>query len=138
MESPTSADRGEPRAETDLERRLREERNVWVATSRGDGSPHLTPIWFVHVGGAIWICTERGNVKSRNVRRRPAVALALEDGDRPVVLEGTVQVHERPYPEDVVAAFRSKFDWDIARGDDDGEYAALWEIRPERWLMGGP
>jgi len=27
--------------------RLRQERHAWLCTLRPDGSPHITPVWFV-------------------------------------------------------------------------------------------
>ena len=116
--------------------RLREERNLWLATTRPDGRPHLTPIWFVWHRSRFWICTGAGAVKTRNVRATPTVVLALEDGNDPIVAEGTVTLHERPYPDDVVDAFGAKFGWDIRRTDDaDGPFDALWEIAVDRWVM---
>jgi F420H(2)-dependent biliverdin reductase len=111
---------------------------IWMATVRPDGRPHLTPIWYVWHDGKVWVCTGMSFVKTRNVLLEPRVALSLEDGADPVVAEGTVVVHGRPYPRAVARAFRSRFDWDIDRPDADGEYDALWEITIDRWLMGSP
>jgi hypothetical protein len=62
--------------------------------------------------------------------------VSLEDGASPTIAEGDAFVHEPPFPDPVVAAFATKFDWDIAH-DGDG-YDTLIEIRPRRWLMGRP
>lgn len=122
-----------------IERRLATDRNVWLTTLRADGSPHVTPIWFVWDGRAFWMCTSSGNVKVRNLRRDPRVALALDDGDSPVVAQGIARLHARPYPEPIVAAFRSRFDWDITSTDDpDGDFEVLLEVVPERWLLAVP
>jgi hypothetical protein len=119
--------------------RLRGENNVWLCTVRPDGSPHLTPIWFVYEADSFWVCTGRTAAKTRNLREHPSVAIGLEDGNRPVVAEGVVVVHSRPYPSSIVEAFMSKFGWDIEREDDpDGPFDALWQMRVERWLLGGP
>ena len=122
-----------------LAERLVTEKNVWLCTVRSDGTPHLTPIWFVHEADAFWICTGARTAKTRNLRHHPRVALGLEDGNRPVVAEGDAVVHARPYPPSICAAFMAKFGWDISREDDpDGPYDALWEVRVSRWLLGGP
>jgi hypothetical protein len=123
----------------DLAGRLRGEKNVWLCTVRPDGSPHLTPIWFVYEADAFWLCTGRGAAKTRNLRDHPSVAIGLEDGNRPVVAEGEAVVHARPYPTSIVEAFMAKFGWDIEREDDpDGPFDALWQVRVDRWLLGGP
>jgi PPOX class probable F420-dependent enzyme len=123
----------------DLEERLRTERNVWLATVRRDGTPHLTPIWFVWVDERMWVCTTSRAVKTRNVRIDPRVMLSLESGDDPVVGEGTVFVMPPPYPHNVIEAFSDKFQWNVIDPlDPDGPFDALWEITITRWLMGGP
>jgi F420H(2)-dependent biliverdin reductase len=122
-----------------LDERLRTERNVWLATVRPDGSPHLTPIWFVWVDSKMWVCTTALAVKTRNVRKNPRVMISLESGDDPLVGEGTVFVVDVPFPNDVVEAFSEKFQWDLHDPTDpDGPFDALWEITITRWLMGGP
>lgn len=119
------------------ESRLRSERNVWLATVRKNGTPHLTPIWFVWLDGAFWLCTGSGSVKARNARTNPQVSVSLEDGDEPLVAEGSVTIHARPYPDPVVRVFASKFGWDITRPDADGPFDALLQVRVDRWLMKG-
>lgn len=122
-----------------LAHRLATEGNVWLASPRSDGSPHVTPVWFVWDGRAFWICTSTGNVKARNLRRDPRLSLALEDGDHPVVAEGAAVLHERPYPQRIAAAFRAKYDWDITVTDaPDGDYGLLLEVEPRRWLLQVP
>lgn len=117
--------------------RLRDERNIWLATVRPDGRPHVAPVWFVYVDDRIWIGTGLDSVRVRNLRSNPAASATLEDGDFPVVAEGTVIVHEHNRPPAVVDAFRAKFDWDITReSDDDLGALALLELRPHRWLYG--
>jgi hypothetical protein len=119
--------------------RLTTEKNVWVCTVRADGSPHLTPAWFVYEAETFWICLNGTSVKNRNASHHPTVSLSLEDGNTPVVAEGSVKVHERPYPDWVVSAFFDKFGWNITRDDaDDGAYDVLWELPVQRWLMGTP
>lgn len=125
---------------TPPESRLGVERNVWLATVRADGRPHLVPIWFVWHDERIWICTGGRSVKSRNLERDGRVTVSLEDGNRPVVGEGRASRTPRPYPRGVVDAFIAKFDWDLTAGDDDGggPYDALWAIEIDRWVFPGP
>lgn len=122
---------------TTLEERLKAERNVWLATNRVDHPPHLVPIWFVWHDGKFWICTS-ASVKTRNIDADPHVTLALEDGNAPVVVEGTVSVHHRPYPDAVRAAFGDKYQWDVDRPDEDGAYDALLEVTVTRWVFEAP
>jgi nitroimidazol reductase NimA-like FMN-containing flavoprotein (pyridoxamine 5'-phosphate oxidase superfamily) len=111
--------------------RLRDEQNIWFATVRPDGRPHLTPIWFVYVDGRFYVCTSSKAVKARNVRANARASVALESGSQPVIVEGDARVLSRPYPATVAAEFERKFDWDL---DSEPEYDALIEVIPTRWL----
>jgi PPOX class probable F420-dependent enzyme len=118
--------------------RLTTERTLWCCTLRPDGSPHLTPVWFVHREGVFWIGTAAHSVKVRNVRADPRVSLALPDGDAPVVAEGSARLLADAYPEDVVTAFAAKYDgWDVRDPLGDGTPGALLEVPVRRWLMAG-
>ena len=117
--------------------RLRDERNVWMATVRPDGRPHLAPVWFVYVDDRLWIGTGAGSVRARNLIANPAATVSLESGDAPVVAEGVVVVHPSERPAAVVEAFAAKYSWDITVDDDpDLGRVALLEFRPRRWLFG--
>jgi PPOX class probable F420-dependent enzyme len=109
-----------------VERRLQTEQNLWLATVRPNGAPHLVPIWFVWVAGKIYLCTAADSVKVRNLRQNPQVSIALEDGSQPVVVEGRAGVIEQHNPA-VVAAFQRKYDWDITTDDT---YTQVIEIEP--------
>ncbi|GAB3462706.1 pyridoxamine 5'-phosphate oxidase family protein [Kineococcus endophyticus] len=117
--------------------RLTTERTLWCCTLRPDGSPHQTPVWFVHLAGAFWIGTAAHSVKVRNVRADPRVSLALPDGDAPVVAEGDAAVRTSGYPDEVVAAFDAKYGWDVRDPLGDGTGGALLEVGVRRWLMAG-
>ena len=63
--------------------RLHTESNIWLATVRANGKPHLTPIGFVYVEQAVWVCTGLSAVKSQNMRHDHRVSFALQDGNAP-------------------------------------------------------
>ena len=85
-----------------VEDRLARERNVWLCTLRRDGSPHMTPVWFVYADGVWWIGCEGRSVKARNVAADPRVSLALEDGVHPGVAEGVARLHRAGFPPAIV------------------------------------
>ncbi|ALG15009.1 pyridoxamine 5'-phosphate oxidase [Kibdelosporangium phytohabitans] len=116
--------------------RLRGERNVWLCTLRPDGSPHVTPVWFVHTGETFWISSGVRNVKVRNIINDPRVSLALEDGDEPAVAEGQARVHHGPLRTDVLAAIAAKYDgWDAAAEVHPFGARVLVEVPVTRWLL---
>lgn len=116
--------------------RLAESRNIWLATVRPDGRPHIAPVWFVYVDHRIWIGTGLGSVRVRNLGVNSAASAALEDGNTPVVAEGTVTLHEVDRPAAVVDAFNEKYRWNITVDiDDDVGQVILLEFKPHRWLF---
>ncbi|MFG1841596.1 pyridoxamine 5'-phosphate oxidase family protein [Micromonospora sp. NPDC049175] len=126
----------EPRTtpSADVELRLSRDRNVWLCTLRRDGSPHLTPVWFVYAAATWWIGCDSRSVKVRSILADPRVSLALEDGDAPVVAEGVAQVHRDAFPSAIVTAFAGKYGgWDVGAGSD----RVLLEIPVRRWLLAG-
>ncbi len=111
-----------------VERRLQTEQNLWLATVRPTGAPHLVPIWFVWVAGKIYLCTGADSVKVRNLLQNPHVSIALEDGTQPIVIEGLAQpVGQADVA--VLSEFQRKYDWDIT---SDDTYTQVIEIEPVR------
>jgi hypothetical protein len=108
--------------------RLQTSRNLWLATVRPNGSPHLVPIWFVWLNDKVYLCTSRNSVKGRNIAANGRIAFALEDGDDPLVIEGNALLLDSAPPE-LVEAFQKKFDWNIT---GDSTYNAVVEITPSR------
>ncbi|MER5470985.1 PPOX class F420-dependent oxidoreductase [Streptomyces sp. NPDC002935] len=68
-----------------------------LSTVRADGSPHVTPIWFLLDGDDVVFNTAKDSVKGRNLARDGRVALCVDD-DRPpfgfVVLQGRAVLSE--------------------------------------------
>ncbi len=115
----------------DRDRRLLQERNIWMATVRPDGRPHLVPVWFVWTEGKLYVCIEPESVKARNLAGNSNVSLALEQGNHPVICEGEARPLPAPWPPAVVALFQDKYGWDISA---ERQYTRLVEIVPRRWL----
>ncbi|WP_367324928.1 PPOX class F420-dependent oxidoreductase [Streptomyces sp. HUAS ZL42] len=68
-----------------------------LSTVRADGSPHVTPIWFLLAGDEVVFNTGKESVKGRNLARDGRVAVCVDD-DRPpydyVVLRGRARISE--------------------------------------------
>ena len=74
-------------------------RTAKLSTVRADGSPHVTPIWFVLDGDDVVFNIAKTSVKGRNLTRDGRAALCVDD-DRPpydyVVLQGRARISEDP------------------------------------------
>ena len=106
---------------------------AFLCTVRPDGSPHQTPVWFVFTDPMWWVATAATNVKVRNVRDDPRVSIAVANPEAPVVAEGSAAIHPAPWPAEVVAAFASKYGWDITDNKPDG-HRVLIGITMNRWV----
>jgi PPOX class probable F420-dependent enzyme len=63
-----------------------------LATTRADGRPHVTPIWFVLDGHEIVFTTGASSLKAKAIRRDGRVCLCVDDQAPPysyVMIEGT-------------------------------------------------
>ena len=75
-------------------------RTAKLAVVRKDGSPLVTPVWFIVEGdGSILFTTGKRTVKGRALKRDPRVSLCVED-DRPpfafVRVDGVAELSEDP------------------------------------------
>jgi PPOX class probable F420-dependent enzyme len=111
--------------------RLEKQQVIWFASVRPDGRPHLAPVWFVWHADQFYVGTDPNSVKSHNIQRNRAVVLALEDGVHPLICEGKAQVIIPPFPEDLLAAFYKKYEWDLTK---EVQYNQVVEVTPEKWL----
>jgi hypothetical protein len=71
--------------------RLERARNYWLATTRPDGRPHVTPVWGVWVDGVLYFDGLPSTRWARNLAANPSAAVHLESGDDVVILEGVVE-----------------------------------------------
>ncbi|MFD8316709.1 pyridoxamine 5'-phosphate oxidase family protein [Kitasatospora purpeofusca] len=77
----------------DIERRLAEDVDVWVATASSDGVPHLVPLSFDldRDGGALLLATPVGSPTGRNLAAAGTVRLALGHTRDVGLIEGEVE-----------------------------------------------
>lgn len=115
-----------------IETRLRDEKNVWMATVRSEGRAHLIPIWFVWELQKFWICTGTDSVKVRNLHVNPSISIALESGDSPVIAEGRVEFVAAPFPPEVLAEFVRKYQWDLM--GTDAPTHSVFCCAPTKWI----
>ena len=74
-------------------------RTAKLATTMGDGAPHVMPVWFVLDGDDVVFNTGTGTVKGRDLRRDPRVSIVVDDETPPfgfVHLRGVAEISEDP------------------------------------------
>ncbi|MFF7589614.1 pyridoxamine 5'-phosphate oxidase family protein [Kitasatospora purpeofusca] len=97
----------------DIERRLAEDVDVWVATASPDGVPHLVPLSFDRDGGALLLATPLGSPTGRNLAAAATVRLALGHTRDVCMIEGEVEalgIDDLPHERADRFAARTGFD----------------------------
>lgn len=82
-----------------IDQRMSEAKNYWVATTRPNGHPHVTPTWAVWHDNRLYFDGSPETRRMRNIAANPHVAIHLEDGTRAVIVEGIAREHGRLTPE---------------------------------------
>ncbi len=118
-----------------IEARLGRESEIWLATVRYDGRPHLVPLWFIWLDGKIYVSTGVDTQKFINLRGNQSVSLALPDTSNVVIVEGEAHAAERSLIDKVADYFFNKYEWDF-RYDDSAKWQ-LVEITPLKILAWG-
>lgn len=130
-------------AMTDEERDafLARERVCRVATVGADGAPHVTPLWFVWDGSALWLNSIVRSQRWVDLQREPRIAIVIDGGREyselcGVEIEGAASVlgavprgdEDEPALVEVERAFARKYsDSEVYR--PDGFHAWL-RVRP--------
>jgi general stress protein 26 len=118
-----------------IEARLGRESEIWLATVRYDGRPHLVPLWFIWLEGKLYVSTGADTQKFANLRGNQSVSLALPDTTNVVMIEGEAHVADRSLIDKVADYFFNKYEWDF-RYDDTAKWE-LVEITPLKILAWG-
>src|SRR5262245_26996081 len=69
--------------------RLRDATAYWLVTVRADGRPHAMPVWGVFVDEYLFLETDPGTRKARNLAANSAVVVHPDGADEAVIVEGT-------------------------------------------------
>jgi PPOX class probable F420-dependent enzyme len=72
--------------------RLDAAHELWLATVRPDGRPHVMPVWALRLDDAVWFSTSPESRKARNLRAEPRCTITTDDTRRPVILDGRAEL----------------------------------------------
>ena len=108
-----------------------------LATAMKDGSPQVTPVWYMLEGGRILVNTTTGRVKYFNIRRDSRVCLLVDDGYPYVIMFGRARIAKERDANNDIETLAIRYS-----GEEAGRKAArerYWkderisiEITPER------
>ncbi len=63
-----------------------------LGTMMKDGSPHVTPIWYMYEKGKVIVNTTTDRVKYRNIRRDPRISFLIDDGYPYIMFRGRARI----------------------------------------------
>ena len=117
--------------------RLERATNYWLATTRPDGRPHVTPVWGAWVDGALYFDGLPTTLWGRNIAIDSRIAVHLESGDDVVIIEGVVEdvTPDAALGDRIVATYTTKYDYPIPKPAEDGIFclrpstARAWTVR---------
>ncbi len=106
-----------------------------VATVMADGAPQVTPMWVEMRGDRILINTDDGNVKVKNFRRDPRVAVSIADQANPYrsafVRGRVVGISREGASAHIDRLARKYMDVDVDPYHDPNQPRVIVEIEPE-------
>jgi PPOX class probable F420-dependent enzyme len=96
-----------------VERRLREEKIIWLTTLDQESTPQPRPVWFLWDGEDELLMYSRPNThKLRHIERHPRVSLNFDgdgQGEDIVVFTGEATIQENETPADEVTGYVEKY-----------------------------
>jgi PPOX class probable F420-dependent enzyme len=120
-------------------RRLREEIVVWLVTTRPDGTPEPSPVWFYWDGDSFLIYSLANTVRQRNITRNPRVALHFDStrGGDIVIFTGEARIASDAPAAYQHAAYVEKYRADFVRIGSTPErfsmrYRVPIRVRPQK------
>ena len=107
-----------------------------LGTVMPDGSPQVTPVWFDFDGKYFRVNSAKGRVKDRNMRRNPAVSLAIVDPANPYRYLGVqgrvVEITEQGADAHIDSLAKKYLGKDRYPFRQAGEVRVIYKIAPER------
>jgi PPOX class probable F420-dependent enzyme len=78
-----------------IQKRLQNDKIIWLTTVTADGTPQPNPVWFLWDGASFLFYSQPNARRLKNITRRPRVSLNLEAGewgDDVVVITGEARL----------------------------------------------
>ena len=99
-------------------KRLKEERIIWLITTRPDGMPQPSPVWFLWDGESFLIFSRPDKPKLRNIQTNPNVALHFDGdglGGDIIIYSGIAHIETEAPPESQLIRYLEKYQEGLER-----------------------
>jgi hypothetical protein len=130
--------------------RLEQASNYWLATTRPDGRPHVTPVWGAWVENSFYFTGIPTARWAKNLAERAQISMHLESATEVVIVEGVVEdipaIADLELVRQIVETWVQKYQSLIPDPENDGMYCLrphtvrAWSRFPEdltRWTFPG-
>jgi PPOX class probable F420-dependent enzyme len=100
-----------------------------------DGEPRVWPMWFDYDGEHVIVNTARGRVKDKIMKRRPTVAIAVQDVEQPyryIQLVGKIVDETEEGAYDSICDLAFKYGGKREYPKRPGEQRVIYKMKPER------
>lgn len=129
-----AGDRAKQLSWTTARRWLEDARYYWIATVRGDGTPHTVPVWAVWLEDRLVFSMSPQTLTARNLERSSHAVAHPESASEAVIVKGLVR---QPSPKslfEAVDAYEAKYAWRLDPEDDGMPFYELVPRRVLAWL----
>jgi PPOX class probable F420-dependent enzyme len=113
-----------------------------VATTRQDGSPHVTPVWVDHDGEYVVLNTAEGRAWPANARRTGKIAINVVNHENPyeyVYIQGTVEEDTTDGADEHIDKMAQKYmGVDEYPFRQDGEQRLIIKVAPDKITHNSP
>jgi len=113
-----------------------------VATTKQDGSPHVTPVWVDHDGEHVVLNTAEGRAWPANARRSGKIAVNVPNLENPyeyVYIQGTLAEDTTDGADEHIDKLAKKYmDVDEYPFRKDGETRLIIKIAPDKITHNNP
>jgi PPOX class probable F420-dependent enzyme len=108
----------------------------WLTTVH-EGQPQSSPIGYLWSAGSLWLRSEPGQGKVRNIARQPLVSFHLDQRGRRVVSMECHATRVERFPDRVQADFVSKYEATVAafgstQAEREAQFSACLRLDPTR------
>jgi len=98
----------------------------WLATTRRDGSPHVTPVWGVWIADAFYFSGIPTAAWARNLVFNPRSTIHLESGNDVLIVDGVVEdvpsIRDAALADEIVSRWRARYGRLVPDPAMDGMY----------------
>jgi PPOX class probable F420-dependent enzyme len=115
-----------------VERRLAEERIIWLTTVSADGAPHPRPVWFWWDGESFLIYSKPDTFKLGHIAANPNVALNFDGdglGGDIIVITGEARLDPTALPAHQMPEYAAKYQSGFERiGLTPAQFATAYSV----------